>query len=246
VPDSRQSREEVFLSVIIPAHNEEHRIVQSLEKVSAFLDAQPYSSETLVVENGSSDQTAKVASEFAARRAGVRVMQEARRGKGLAVRRGMLAARGKYRFMCDVDWSMPVEEIAKFLTPAVEAADVAIGSREAKGSVVTDPFRRRFIGRSFNAAVRLLVLPGLRDTQCGFKCFTAEAAEFLFSRQRITGLAFDVEVLYIARRHGYRIVEVPIVWRYDPDSRVRMGSDPLRMVAELLAIRLNARKGLYD
>ncbi|MCY2929290.1 MAG: hypothetical protein NTV86_07285 [Planctomycetota bacterium] len=148
--------------------------------------------------------------------------------------------------MCDVDFSMPVEELGKFLPPALEAADVAIGSREAAGADVTDPWRRRFIGRTFNALTRLLVLPGLRDTQCGFKCFTGAAAEMIFPRLTVTGLGFDVEALAIARRGGLRIVEVPIVWRHDPDSRVRLGADPLGMAADLLKIRRHLRRGSYD
>ena len=176
----------------------------------------------------------------------MRAIREDSRGKGRAVRRGMLEATGDYRFMCDVDLSMPVEELVKFLPPALEEADVAIGSREAVGADVTDPWPRRFIGRTFNALTRALVLPGLRDTQCGFKCFTGPAAEAIFARLTVMGLGFDVEALAIARRRGLRIVEVPIVWRHDPDSRVRMGADPLGMAADLLKIRRNVRRGLYD
>ena len=238
--------ESPLLSIVIPAHNEETRLPGTLEEVFAFLNDQPYSAEVLVVENGSEDRTFEVAQSFASSHPSLRVLQESRRGKGLAVRRGMLEARGQYRFGCDADLSMPIAEVNQFLPPLLEDFDIAIGSREAPGSVVTQPASRRRIGRIFNAIVRLLALPGLRDTQCGFKCFRAEVAEDVFRRQRLDGMAFDVEVLRIARHRGYRILEVPITWNFDPDSRVRLFRDSARMVAELLTIRRNARRGLYD
>jgi len=236
----------MFLSIVIPAHNEEHRLLPTLGRIAAFLNAQPYKSEVLVVENGSSDRTFEVASEFARTWDRLRVVREARRGKGLAVRSGMRQAAGQYRFLCDADLSMPIEELAFFLPPKQADFDVAIATRESPQARVIEPLRRRMVGRVFNRLVRLLVLRGIRDTQCGFKCFTARAAEIIFPRQRLEGLTFDVEALYIARRHGLRIVEVPITWRYDADSRVRMGSDSLRMAMDLLTIRRNARNGLYD
>ncbi len=259
-PDEFSSVEEAdlpLLSIVIPAHNEEVRLPGTLEEVFTFLSAQPYSAEVLVVENGSEDRTFQVAQSFGKNVAGntaatapghpsLRVLRESRRGKGLAVRRGMLAARGRYRFGCDADLSMPIAEVNQFLPPLLEDFDIAIGSREAPGAVVDQPVSRRWIGRIFNAIVRLLALPGLRDTQCGFKCFRAAVAEDVFRRQRLDGMAFDVEVLRIARHRGYRIIERPITWRFDPDSRVRLFRDSLRMVLELLAIRRNARRGLYD
>jgi glycosyltransferase involved in cell wall biosynthesis len=235
-----------FLSIVIPAHNEEHRLGPTLERISAYLDKQPYDSEVLVVENGSSDRTLELAQQFAARWPRLRALKETQRGKGLAVRRGMVEARGQYRFLCDADLSMPIEDIERFLPPRLSGIGVAIGSREAKESTVVEPWRRRLIGRVFNTMVRLLVLRGIRDTQCGFKCFSAAAADAVFRRQRLDGLTFDVEVLYIARRHGFEIAEVPITWTYDADTRVRMGSDSYKMARDLLAIRRNARKGLYD
>lgn len=240
------SADSPLLSVVIPAHNEQARLPGTLEEVFAFLASQPYSSEVLVVENGSEDKTLQVAQSFMGSHPSLRVLQESRRGKGLAVRRGMLEARGRYRFGCDADLSMPIAEVNRFLPPLLEDFDIAIGSREATGSAVVQPASRRRIGRIFNAIVRLMVLPGLRDTQCGFKCFGAAAAEDLFSRQRLDGMAFDVEILRIARHKGYRIIEVPITWRFDPDSRVRLFRDSMRMVLELLMIRRNLRRGLYD
>ncbi len=235
-----------LLSIVIPAHNEESRLPGTLEEVFAFLDAQTYPAEVLVVENGSEDRTFEVAQSFVPGHPSLRVLREEMRGKGLAVRRGMLEARGQYRFLCDADLSMPIAEVNRFLPPQLEDFDIAIGSREAPGSVVTQPASRRRIGRVFNAIVRILALPGLRDTQCGFKCFSATVADDVFRRQRLDGMAFDVEVLRIARDRGYRILEVPITWNFDPDSRVRLFRDSFRMVAELLTIRRNARRGLYD
>lgn len=237
----------VFLSIVIPAHNEEHRLPRALEGVFSFLHAQPYSSEVLVVENGSRDGTLRVATALAGRYPGLRVLQETARGKGLAVRRGMIEARGEFRFICDVDFSMPAEEINRFLPPSLPDCDVAIASREAVGAVrYAEPQYRHLIGRAFNLLVRVLLLPGLQDTQCGFKCFRAAAAGELFRRQTMTGFSFDAEVLFLARKKGYLIREVPIPWHFDPDSRVRLMKDSVRMGIDLLTIRMNSRRGVYD
>ncbi len=237
-----------FLSIVIPAHNEAHRLPGTLEKVLAFLRAQPYRAEVLVVENGSTDDTLALARAFQeANPDVVRVLHESRRGKGLAVQRGMLAARGEYRFLCDADLSMPIEELPRFLPPQQTDFDIAIGSRELPASRrLQEPAYRHLVGRAFNLMVQALALPGFRDTQCGFKCFRGEVAEDLFRYQTLTGMSFDVEILFIARRRGYRIVEVPITWYFDPDSRVRLVHDSFRMALDLLAIRWNAWRGRYD
>lgn len=236
-----------LLSIVIPAHNEENRLPRTLEQVFAFLQQQNFESEVLVVENGSTDLTYQVAQEFAARHANLRVIREQGRGKGLAVRRGMLEARGQYRLMCDADLAMPVEEITKFLPSALQEFDIAIASREAKGAVrYNEPFYRHLGGRGINLIIRLLILPGLQDTQCGFKCFRASVADDLFQRQTLFGWSFDIEILYIARRHGYRVCEVPIHWYYQSESKVNALRDALRMIADIFRIRANARRGLYD
>ncbi len=236
-----------LLSIIIPAHNEENRLPRSLEQVFAFLSQQSYEAEVLVVENGSSDHTLEMAQGFADRHTNLRVLQEAGRGKGLAVRRGMLEARGEYRFMCDADLSMPIEEVNKFLPPARSDFDIAIGSREAPDSVRYDePFYRHFGGRLINFVIRMLILPGLQDTQCGFKCFRAEAAEHLFNRQTLNGWSFDIELLFIACRLGYRVVEIPIDWYYRSESKVSTVPDALRLIGDIFLIRANARRGRYD
>jgi glycosyltransferase involved in cell wall biosynthesis len=237
----------IFLSVIIPAFNEQSRLPQTLEQVFSFLSRQDYSFEVLVVENGSTDNTLRIAQEYAQKQPNLVVLQEQQRGKGGAVRRGMLAARGAYRFMCDADLSMPIEEIIRFLPPRLTDFDLAIASREAPGAIrYHEPYYRHLGGRLINAVIRLLALPGLHDTQCGFKCFRDEIAEDLFSHQTLAGWSFDVEILYIARMRNYRLVEVPIPWYYNAESKLNLIQDALRMGGDILRVRRNALQGKYD
>jgi glycosyltransferase involved in cell wall biosynthesis len=237
----------IFLSIVIPAHNEESRLPGTLEQVFAFLKEQSFSAEVLVVENDSSDRTLEIAQGFAKQHPNLRVIQNDWRGKGLAIQRGIKEALGEYVFLCDADLSMPIEEISKFLPPQLQNIDVAIASREAPGAVrYNEPYYRHFTGRVFNTLIRFLVLPGLQDTQCGFKCLRAEVARDVVPYQTLTGWAFDVELLFITRRHGYNIIEIPIDWYYNTDSKISVIRDSLRMFLDLLAIRSNARRGLYD
>lgn len=235
------------LSIVVPAHNEELRLAASLSRVLEFLHQQPYSWEVLVVENGSRDRTAEIAEQFARSQPALRVLREPQRGKGLAVRRGMLEAGGDYRFICDADLSMPIDQVNRFLPPALLEYDIAIASREAPGAVrYHEPLYRHWVGRVFNLIVRLLAVPGFQDTQCGFKCFHGETAKALFPLQRLQGWTFDVELLFIAVRRGYRVVEVPIPWYYIPGSRVSLLRDSTAMFADLFRIRSNWRRGLYS
>jgi glycosyltransferase involved in cell wall biosynthesis len=236
-----------FLSIIIPAHNEEQRLPATLEKMFDFLGRQSFLSEVIVVENGSNDRTYEIAHRYIEQHPTLRVIQNLQRGKGLAIQRGVKESRGEYVFMCDADLSMPVEEISKFIPPQMQNIDVAIASREAPGSIRYDePSYRHFTGRVFNTLIRWIVLPGLQDTQCGFKCVRAEVARDIFPYQTLTGWAFDVELLYIARYHGYAIIEVPINWYFNADSKISVFRDSLRMFLDLIRIRRNARLGLYD
>lgn len=218
-----------------------------MEQANNFSKAQPYSVEILLVENGSTDQTFEIAKAFAAQHPRFRAIHEDKRGKGLAIRRGMLEARGEYRFMCDADLSMPINEINRFLPPALPDLEIAIASREAPGAVrYHEPYYRHLGGRAINTMVRLLALSGLQDTQCGFKCFREDVVEDLFNYQTLTGWSFDIEVLYIARLRGYEIDEIPIPWYFNPESKLNVVQDALQMNLDILTIRRNARQGLYD
>ena len=236
-----------FLSIVIPAHNEESRLPQTLERVFAFLESQSYPIEVIVVENGSLDRTYEVAEEFRQSHPGLRVIRETERGKGLAVRRGMLEAHGEYRFMCDADLSMSIEQVNHFIPPAITGVDIAIGSREAPGAVRFDePLYRHLGGRLINYTIRLLILPGLQDTQCGFKCFRAAAVEDIFRRQTLPGWSFDIELLFLARRRGLTVREIPIHWRFNPATKLSAVQDALRMMRDIFIIHRNARRGVYD
>lgn len=232
-----------FLSVIIPAFNEEQRLPNTLEQVLVYLQDQPYRSEILVIENASQDNTYQVAKQFAQDHNSadlpIQVIREPQRGKGHAVKRGIFAASGEYRFMCDADLSMPVTEINRFFPPELEDFDISIASREAPGAVrYNEPAYRHFVGRIFNTLIRVLALPELNDTQCGFKCFKAAIAEDLFRDLDITGWSFDVEILYLAQRRGHRIVEIPIPWYYNPDSHISVVKDSFQMAFDIFKIRL--------
>ena len=232
------------LSVVIPAYNEALRLPATLARVRHHLAARGVTHEILVVDDGSTDATADVA-----RAAGdaVRLLRhEPNRGKGYAVRRGMLAASGGRRLMTDADLSTPIEELARLEAELDRGFDVAIGSRAVAGAriEVRQPAYREAMGRLFNRLVRVLLLPGLLDTQCGFKLFSAEAAEASFGSCRLDGFSFDVEALYLARRRGLRVAEVPIVWRNDAATRVGLGGGSAAFV-DLLRIRLLALRGAY-
>jgi dolichyl-phosphate beta-glucosyltransferase len=235
-----------FLSLVIPAYNEARRLPGSLEQIVAYLDQQPYTAEVVVVDDGSSDETVVVVERFQADHPCIRLIRNPHRGKGGAVQTGMLAAQGAYRFLCDADLSMPIQELARFLPPALNGYDIAIGSREAAGAQrLAEPDYRHLMGRVFNWVVKLLAVRGFEDTQAGFKCFTAEAAQHVFSKQTMDGFGFDVEVLFIGQKRGYDIVEVPIEWHYKASSRVDPVRDTLRMFRDVIKVRLNDLRGVY-
>jgi dolichyl-phosphate beta-glucosyltransferase len=235
-----------LLSIIIPAYNEENRLPDTLAQVFEFIHDQPFESEVLIVENGSRDRTLQIAQEFAALHQGFRVIHESEPGKGRAVKRGMLEAGGKFRFMCDADLSMPVGEITRFLPPQLVDFDIAIASREAPGAIrYNETSYRHLGGRLINWMIRLLALPGLQDTQCGFKCLRDVIADDLFGSLSLTGWSFDIEMLYLARMRGYRIVEVPIPWYFNVESKVNPLKDALKMGFDILRIRWQALRGLY-
>ncbi len=239
--------EHPFLSIVVPAYNEERRLPQTLPRIVEFLKAQAYPGEVIVVDDGSGDTTASVVERIAAEAPMVKLIRNEHRGKGYAVKTGVMAAQGDHVFLCDADLSMPIEEVANFLPPALEEYDVAIGSREVEGARRYDePDLRHLMGRVFNTLVRLLAVRGFQDTQAGFKCFTREAAREVFPCQTMDGWGFDVEILFIAQKRGYRIVEVPINWYYMTNSRVSPVGDSIRMFREILQVRMNDWRGLYD
>jgi len=226
---------------VIPAYNEARRLPPTLEKVQRHLADRPH--EILVVDDGSEDDTAE-----RARAAGATVLRnELNRGKGYSVRRGMLAAAGDRRLMTDADLSTPIEELDRFMARMDEGYDVVIASRALPDSnvEVRQPWMRESMGRLFNLCVRVLALPGLEDTQCGFKLFTAEAAREAFSAARLDGFSFDVEALFVARRRGRRITEVPVTWRNDEATRVDTFKGAVAFL-DLARIRLNDWRGAYE
>lgn len=229
-----------FLSIIIPAYNEEKRLPATLAAIQDYLAGVRWTWELLVVDDGSKDRTVEAA-RAAFRDARCRVLVSPRnQGKGGAIRSGMLEAQGRFRLFTDADNSTPIEEVEKLLAAMRRRrAHVAIASRAMKESQleVRQPLHREMMGRLFNLIVQVLALPGIRDTQCGFKLFTRRAAEQIFPRQQMPGFSFDVEILLLARRAGYRIAEVPVRWIDNPDSRVSPVKDSLRVFRDVLKIR---------
>lgn len=200
-----------------------------------------------MVENASRDNTAGIVQDYQTRHANVRLIREARPGKGRAVRLGVLAAEGEYLFLCDADLAMPIEEVSKFLPPQLSDYGLAIASREGPNAHrYGEPSYRHLMGRVFNLLVRIIAIPHFQDTQCGFKCFKRDVACDVFPRATIDGWGFDVEVLFIALKRGYRVVEVPINWYYGANSRISPIRDTIRMVRELIQVRLNGWRGRYD
>lgn len=239
----------VDLSIVVPAFNEEHRLAPTLARLSAFLQAQPLCSEIIVVDDGSRDATCDVVLAAMAHIPNLRlVRQTPNRGKGAAVRLGMREARGQIRVMSDADGSMPPEQLPRLLAPIIACqADIAIGSRYAEGARtdVKQPWYRVMWSRLANRVIQRSLVPGVRDTQCGFKAFTAEAARALFGVARIDGWAFDLEILALARRTGFQIAEVGVEWTDDRRSRVNPLKDMVNVVREAMTIRKNLRRGVY-
>ncbi len=239
--------ERPLLSLVVPAYNEERRLPQTLPRIVNFVQAQEYEGEVIVVDDGSTDATVKVVEEIALEAPFVTLIRNEHHGKGYSVKTGALAAKGDYIFLCDADLSMPIDEVSKFVPPALEDYDVAIGSREIAGARRYDePYYRHLMGRVYNALVRLVAVRGFQDTQAGFKCFARDTVHDVFPYQTMEGFGFDVEVLFIAQKRGFRIVEVPINWYYMSHSRVNPIGDSVRMFREIVQVRLNNWQGLYD
>jgi dolichyl-phosphate beta-glucosyltransferase len=233
-----------FLSVVIPAYNEEPRIEGTLSRVVEYLKAQDYGWEVVVADDGSEDRTGSLVGQVILDHPhNVRILRLPHRGKGWAVKNGMLAAQGEYRLICDADLSVPIEQVERLLPPLAPDCDIVLGSREAPGSArIGEPARRHLMGRFFNLLVTRLVVPGLSDTQCGFKCIRGEVAQDLFQRQTMEGFSFDVELLHLARKRGWTFAEVGVDWYYRSESKVRAIRDSLSMTLDLLKIRWRHRR----
>ena len=236
----------LFLSVIIPAFNEEARIVPTLEKATAYLSLQRYSWEVVVVDDGSSDRTPQLVADWTRAHEGVRLLTVPHAGKGWAIRHGMLASRGKYKFMCDADLAMPIEGLAEFVEKMDKGRDIVIGSRQIAGARrFNEPVIRHAMGRVFNRCVRLLAVGAFQDTQCGFKCFRSEVTDELFEAQRTRGFGFDVEVLYLALKRGLQVLEIPIDWYHQKATKLRPLVDSSLMLRDTIIVRGRDLRGEY-
>lgn len=235
-----ETSESIYLSLIIPAYNEALRLPPTLTRVLEYLSAQPFTTELIIVDDGSSDGTGEVAEaairDFPLHRV---VRNEPNRGKALSVKRGLLEGRGKYLLFSDADLSTPIEEAEKLLAELEAGADVAIASRQLPDSVLTvhQPWYREVAGRMFGWINQIILLPGIPDSQCGFKAFRREAAHEILSHQKLSGWAFDAELMFIARKLGLKIAQVPVTWTNDPNSKVKMLRDGFKMVMDLFRIR---------
>jgi len=237
----------MHLSVIIPAYNEEKRIEKTLLSVHEYLSRQQYDYEILVVNDGSKDGTAALVSSLSSRVSNLKLVDnKENHGKGWVVRQGMLEARGDYRLFMDADNSTTVDHIVGFLPYFSEGFDVVIGSRRIKGSdiAVKQPLFRDFLGGVFRLIVHALVPLGVKDSQAGFKMFSRKAVETIFPKQTIFRWAFDVEILSIARKLGFKIKEAPIKWVNDTESKVKV-SGMVKMLFEVLQVRWNLWTGKY-
>ena len=227
------------LSVVIPAYNEENRLPQSLNAVIEFLRQQSYDSEIIVSDDGSIDKTVAIASEILKTVPHKIITVPGNKGKGHAVRQGILSAQGEYILFTDADLSTPIEEVARFLEHLQKDQDVVIGSRalpDSKVMIHQNPLREA-MGKVFNSIACFFAFKGIHDSQCGFKAFRREAALKLFSLQKLDGFSFDVEIVFLAQKLGLRLLELPVIWRNSAQSRVRVFLDPLLMFWDVLRIR---------
>ena len=237
------------LSIVIPAYNESARIEQTLERVMSCVEKQGWDAEVLVVDDGSTDRTPQVIQRWMERYPRLHLIQnEGNRGKGYSVRNGLLQAVGEVVMFTDADLSAPMEEAERLLAAIADGADVAIGSRwmDKTRQTIHQPLYRRFFGRCFNWVTRMVMGLPFKDTQCGFKAFKREAAQVIFRLQRIERWGFDPEILFIARKLGYDIREVPVTWGHDERSRMSYLKDGMKMLEEMAAIRANSLAGRYD
>jgi len=246
-----------YLSIVVPAYNEEHRLPAYLESMIDYLKHRDYSAEILIIDDGSEDGTVCSAREYVSEFPTLRVIQNRHMGKAVAVMTGMLQSRGQYVLFCDADGATPIEELDKLRPFLEDGYDVVIGSREGAGSHrFAEPWYRHLMGRVFNLITRMFAVRGIQDTQCGFKAFSSGAAKGIFRGLRlyqpngkavqgamVTG--FDVEVLFLAQKLGYSIKEVPVHWYYSDESKVNPLRDSFRNLCDVLRVRINDWRGKY-
>ncbi len=240
----------MHLSVIIPAYNEERRLPKTLEEIDKYLSKQSYDYEIIVVSDGSKDKTAEVVRGRTSVIKNLRLIDNKKnQGKGYVVRQGMLEAKGDYRIFTDADNSTSIDQVEKMWLYFKEGYDIVIGSRDVKGAILDPPqswLRKIVLGEGFKLCRKIIIgLWGIEDTQCGFKCFTKKVVENIFPRCKIDKFAFDPEILVIAKKLGYKIKEIPILWKNDPESKVKFKSI-IKIAFDLIKIKLNSIIGLYD
>ena len=247
MPTSASARP--FLSIVIPAYNEEGRLGETLDRIGSYLDGRGLDAEIVVVDDGSSDRTAPIASAALSRRRGRVVSNGENRGKGYSVRHGMLEAEGRFVLLTDADLSTPIEEYDKLAAAVRDGQlDGAIGSRALAGSdvQVRQGWLRQTMGRTFNRIIRAMTGLPFHDTQCGFKLMDRERMRPLFEKMVVDRFAFDVEWLFLCSRFGLGVREVPVVWRNAPGSKVSIVGDPLNMLVDVARVRWRFRRGLYN
>jgi dolichyl-phosphate beta-glucosyltransferase len=246
---SQMNSQPLDLSIIVPAYNEEYRLPKTLDCIVAYLQARPYRAEIIVVDDGSSDATTALVNVYSRKHAEMRLVSNGtNRGKGFSVRHGMLEAHGEIALFTDADLSTPIEEADKLLATLRDRVfDAAIGSRALDRTLIAvhQSMIREQAGIFFNRMVRWIMGIGYSDTQCGFKAFRRERCGIIFEQQRIEGFGFDPEILFLAKRHGLRVAEVPVRWSHDAGTKVNVIADGIRMFLELLLIRWNVVVGLY-
>jgi glycosyltransferase involved in cell wall biosynthesis len=251
--DERPTMNDRFLpsptySIVLPAYNESQRIAATLEKIFAYADQRGWQLEVLVVNDGSTDDTARIVREYGSKHPTLRLLENpGNRGKGYSVRNGMLQAQGDILLFSDADLSSPIAEGDKLFAAIRQGADLAIGSRwvNAELQIKRQPLYRQLLGRLFNLALRLVLGLNFKDTQCGFKAFTRDAAQKIFPLQKIERWGFDPELLYLARRSGLTVAEVPVAWSHREGTRINPLLDGARMLGEIFVIRWNALSGKY-
>ena len=236
-----EKQNDIFISIIVPAFNEEKILGQTIEKIVVYLSKQTYTWELIIVDDGSTDNTVKIAKhkQRKTNQNDIQIIQLSHAGKGWAIKNGMLKSKGSLKFMCDADLSMPIENLQDFIINFDSESEIIIGSRELKNSQrYGESIFRQIRSKIFNSIVRILLPIPFKDTQCGFKCFRKDAAEKLFKLQQLKGFSFDVEILYLANKFGIQTTEIPITWEHKNQSQINSIRDSCKMLIDIFKIRV--------